>query len=112
VSAIFAGNLYRAIHNLAADYFGLFALPTVAIYSIVILLKKDYDNLYALIGIILVYIGGVSFSGIFFGSAQVAISQLTYYMIPTYLSIQGFGFLRYSRKSAEVQATARHQLEE
>ncbi len=112
VSAIFAGNLYGAIHNLAAEFFWLFAILAAVIYSIAILLKKDYGNFYALIVIIPVVIFGVYVSGIFFGTAQVAVQKVGFYIIPFYYSLQGFGLLRYSRKLAEVQATAGHQLEE
>ncbi|MFX1415993.1 MAG: hypothetical protein ACFFC0_04225 [Promethearchaeota archaeon] len=98
VAAIFAGNLYGNIHNLAADYTWLFDILAVVIYSIAILLKKDYGIFYALIVILPVFIFGVSVSGIYFGSAEVAIQKLGYYMIPFYFSLQGFGLLRYSRK--------------
>jgi hypothetical protein len=112
VSAIFAGNLYGDIHTLAAEFFWLFATLAVVIYSIAILLKKDYGNFYALMGILPVFIFGVHISGVYFGSAEVVLQKLGFYMIPFYFSLQGFGLLRYSRKLAEVQATAGHQLEE
>ena len=112
VSAIFAGNLYGNIHNLGAEFFWLFATVAVVIYSIAILLKKDYGYFYALIGILPVLIFGVHVSGIFFGSAEVALQKVGFYMIPFYFALQGFGLLRYSRKFAEVQATAGHHLEE
>ncbi|MFW9848363.1 MAG: hypothetical protein ACFFF4_04440 [Candidatus Thorarchaeota archaeon] len=98
VSSIFAGNLYGAIHKLAAELFQLFAILTAVVYSIAILLKKDYGNLYGLIVIIPVFIYGVYVSGIYFGSAQVAVQKLAFYTIPFYFSLQGFGLLRYSRK--------------
>ncbi|MHA2143460.1 MAG: hypothetical protein ACXADC_16820 [Candidatus Thorarchaeota archaeon] len=112
VSAIFAGDLYGDIHNLAADYFVLFEIPAMVIYSIAILLKKDYGNFYALIGIVPAFIAIVHLSNIVWGLSAVALQKLAYYMIPFYASLQGFGLLRYSRKFAEVQATAGHQLEE
>ena len=111
VAAIFAGNLYRDIHNLAAYYTGLFAIPAIVIYSIAILLKKDYGNFYALIGIIPVFFAIANMAPIW-GPPGVALQKLAYYMIPFYHSLQGFGLLRYSRKFAEVQATTGHQLEE
>lgn len=112
VSAIFAGNLYGAIHNLAAEFFWLCATVAVVIYSIAILLKKDYGNFYALIVILPVVIFGVHISGIFFGSAEVALQKVGFYMIPFYFSLQGFGLLRHSRKFEDVQAKAGPHLDE
>ena len=50
LAGIFPGDKSYAIHALTARYFFLFFASAILIYSIAILLKSDYNIIYALVG--------------------------------------------------------------
>ncbi|MHA2211203.1 MAG: hypothetical protein ACXABV_18760 [Candidatus Thorarchaeota archaeon] len=97
MTGIFAWDIYPNLHLFAGNFTGLFFLFPSIIYSIVILLNKDYGNVYALIGIIVVLIGVAYVLTPFW-----YLEKLAHYSVQLYFVLQGFGLLRYYRKLENV----------
>jgi hypothetical protein len=98
---IFAWDLYPDLHLFAGDSTALFFVLPCIIYSIAILLNKDYGNVYALLGIIVVTIG-IAWVLTPFWYLNEALAKLTHYSTQLYFVLQGFGLLRYFRKLKDV----------
>jgi hypothetical protein len=98
---VFAWDLYPDLHLFAGDMTTLFLVWPYILFSIAILLNKDYGNVYALIGIIVVIIGFVYFLTSFWYLSE-ALAKLTHYSSQLYFILQGFGLLRYFRKIENV----------
>jgi hypothetical membrane protein len=96
--ALFAADVYGTEHGLATLLFFLLITIGIVIFSIAILLKTDYSNLYALIGFIVVTICflhiGAFFSPIFavFGSAVW--QKVSVYALVLWSAFQGYYLLK------------------
>jgi len=98
---VFAWDLYPDMHLLAGNGTAWFFLFPCIIYSIVILLNKDYGNVYALLGIIVV-IFGFAYALTPFWYLNEALAKLAQYSVQLYFILQGLGLLRYFRKFEDV----------
>ena len=98
---VFAWDLYPDLHLFAGDGTTLFMFFSIIIYSIAILLNKDYGNVYTLIGIIVILIG---FAYVLtpFWYLNEALAKLTHYCGQLYFILQGVGLLRYFRKPKDA----------
>ncbi|TFF99680.1 MAG: hypothetical protein EU540_06320 [Promethearchaeota archaeon] len=63
---IFPGNTHLSEHAFSATYFFLSFAGAIFFYSIAILLKKDYSNIYAIVGFVFSIIVGLIILRIFF----------------------------------------------
>jgi hypothetical membrane protein len=85
---IFAGDVYPAQHGFSTIYFFLLFSSAIIIYSIAILLNKDYENVYALIGIIVAIICYTHVLVPGFGNA--AMQKIAVYSLVLYSVFQGY----------------------
>lgn len=95
--AIFAGNVFPSQHSLTTQLFFLLISSAVVVYSIGILLNKDYENLYALIGIIIavicyVYLAGIIIHDPLIGSA--AMQKVAVYGLVLWSAFQSIKLLQ------------------
>jgi hypothetical membrane protein len=89
---IFAGDVYPAQHGFSTIYFFLLFSSAIIVYSIAILLNKDYENVYALIGIIVAIICYTYVLVPGFGNA--AMQKLAVYALVLYSAFQGYKLLK------------------
>ncbi|MHA2424501.1 MAG: hypothetical protein ACXAEF_06920 [Candidatus Thorarchaeota archaeon] len=94
---VFAWDLYPNLHLFAGNATSLFLLYAFIIYSIAIYLNKDYGNVYALVGIVVVIIGFAYVLTPFWYLSE-ALAKLTHYSGQLYFILQGYGLLTFSRK--------------
>ncbi|MFX0107986.1 MAG: hypothetical protein ACFE7R_06870 [Candidatus Hodarchaeota archaeon] len=89
---IFAGDVYPDQHGFSTIYFFLLFSSAIIIYSIAILLNKDYENAYALIGVIVAIICYTYVLVPGFGNA--AMQKLAVYSLVLYSVFQGHKLLK------------------
>lgn len=89
---IFAGDVFPAQHGFSTIYFFLLFSSAIIIYSIAILINKDYENVYALIGIIVAIICYTYVLVPGFGTA--AMQKLAVYALVLYSAFQGYKLLK------------------
>ncbi|MFW9848677.1 MAG: DUF998 domain-containing protein [Candidatus Thorarchaeota archaeon] len=87
---IFAGDLYGYQHGMSTLLFFLLFAIAIAVYSIGILLNPNYENVYALVGIVVCIICIVH---IFFGGGA-PMQKLAVYSIVLYSVFQGYKLLK------------------
>jgi len=87
---IFAGDLYGYQHGMSTILFFLLFAIAIAVYSIGILLNPNYENGYALVGIVVCIICIVH---IFFGGGA-PMQKLAVYSIVLYSVFQGYKLLK------------------
>ncbi|MFW9786248.1 MAG: DUF998 domain-containing protein [Candidatus Thorarchaeota archaeon] len=63
--SIFAGNLFEEIHGTTTRIFFILIMLGILCYSVAILKKSEYENIYALIGFIVVVICVLYIAGLF-----------------------------------------------
>ncbi len=85
---IFAGDVFPAQHGFSTIYFFLLFSSAIIIFSIAILLNKDYENVYALIGIIVAIICYTHVLVPGFGNA--AMQKIAVYSLVLYSVFQGY----------------------
>jgi hypothetical membrane protein len=85
---IFAANLFLYEHAWSTIIFFVITAFAIATYSIVILLKSDYDNLYSLIGIIVAILCLLYIYGPGFGTALM--QKIAVYAMIVWSAIQGY----------------------
>jgi len=89
---IFAGDLYGTEHGWSTILFFLLFSSAIIIYSIAILINKDYEWVYALIGIIVAIICYTYILAPGFGNA--AMQKLAVYSLILYSVFQGYKLLK------------------
>ena len=88
---IFAGNLFPELHGLSTILFFLLFSSAIVVYSIAILINKEYEPVYALIGIIVAII---CYSYILVpGFGNNAMQKLAVYALVLYSVFQGYKLL-------------------
>ena len=95
--AIFAADVFPTQHGLSTILFFFLFSSAILVYTIAILLNKDYENLYALIGIIVVIISYAYVIGIFADIpvlGDAAMQKLTIYALILYSAFQGYKLLK------------------
>ena len=63
--AIFAGNVFPEIHGTTTLLFFIFIMLGILFYSLAMLMNKEYDNIYAMVGFIVVIICVLQIVGMF-----------------------------------------------
>ena len=95
--AIFAGNVFPDPHRYSTyAFFGLFS-SAIIVYTIAILLNKDYENVYAIIGIIIAIIAYIYLIGIIISNPIIgsnAMQKLAVYCIILWSAFQGYKLLK------------------
>ncbi|MHA1904953.1 MAG: DUF998 domain-containing protein [Candidatus Thorarchaeota archaeon] len=89
---IFAGDVFGVQHYWSTILFFLLFSSAIIIYSIAILINKDYENVYALIGIIVAIICYTHVLVPGFGNA--AMQKLAVYSLILYSVFQGYKLLK------------------
>jgi hypothetical membrane protein len=87
---IFAGDIYGALHGWSTILFFLLFAIAIAIYSVGILLNPEYENVYALVGII---VCAMCLIHIFFGGGA-PMQKVAVYSIVLYSVFQGYKLLK------------------
>ncbi len=96
--AIFAGNVYPDIHGLTTRLFFILIMLGILFYSIAIIMKKDFGNIYALIGFVVVIVCVLHIIAMFgvmsewFGTA--AWQKLAVYALVLWSAFQGYRLLK------------------
>lgn len=96
--AIFAADVQMALHGLTTLLFFILITLGILVYSIAILLNKEYPNLYAIIGLVVVIICflliGAAFIPVFdfFGSALW--QKVSVYALILWSAFQGYHLLK------------------
>ena len=97
---IFAGDLYPELHGWSTILFFLLFSSAIIVYSIAILINKDYEPVYALIGIIVAII---CYSYILVpGFGNNAMQKLAVYAMILYSVFQGYKLLYMFKDEIEV----------
>jgi hypothetical membrane protein len=89
---IFAGDLYGTEHGISTILFFLLFSSAIIIYSIAILINKDYEPIYALVGILVAIICYTHILVPGFGNA--AMQKAAVYSMILYSVIQGHKLLK------------------
>lgn len=89
---IFAGDVFGVQHYWSTILFFLLFSSAIIIFSIAILINKDYENVYALIGIIVAIICYTHILVPGFGNA--AMQKLAVYSLILYSVFQGYKLLK------------------
>ena len=95
--AIFANDVFPTQHGLSTILFFFLFSSAILVYSIAILLNKDYENLYALIGVIVVIISYVYVIGMVANIpvlGDAAMQKLTIYALILYSAFQVYKLLK------------------
>jgi hypothetical protein len=95
--AIFAGDVFPSEHGLATRAFFLLISIAIIIYTICILLNKDYENLYAFIGIIIAILSFTYLIGIVIGEPTIgsaAMQKIAVYGLILWSVFQGYKLLQ------------------
>ena len=95
--AILAMDVFPNEHNLATQLFVLLISSAVIVYSIAILLNSDYENLYALIGIIIAVLCYIYLAGIIPGVPGIsgaAMQKIVVYGLAVWSAFQGYYLLK------------------
>jgi hypothetical protein len=96
--SLFAGNLFPDEHGLTTRLFFILIMLGILFYSIAIVMKKDYGNIYAVIGFVVVIICVLHIGGMFgimsdlFGTA--AWQKLAVYALVLWSAFQGYRLLK------------------
>jgi hypothetical membrane protein len=88
----FAADVFPAQHGFSTIYFFLLFSSAIIIFSIAILLNKDYENVYALIGIVVAIICYTHVLVPGFGNA--AMQKIAVYSLVLYSVFQGYKMLK------------------
>jgi hypothetical membrane protein len=96
--SLFAGNLFPDEHGLTTRLFFILIMLGILFYSIAIVMKKDYGNIYAAIGFVVVIICVLYIVALFgvmsdlFGTA--AWQKLAVYALVLWSAFQGYRLLK------------------
>jgi len=96
--SLFAGNLFPDEHGLTTRLFFILIMLGILCYSVAIVMKKDYGNIYAVIGFVVVIICVLHIMGMFgvmsefFGTA--AWQKLAVYSLVLWSAFQGYRLLK------------------
>ncbi len=96
--SLFAGNLFPTEHGLTTRLFFILIMLGILFYSIAIVMKKDYENIYAIIGFVVVIICVLHIVAMFgimselFGTA--AWQKLAVYALVLWSAFQGYKLLK------------------
>jgi len=89
--AIFAADVYPLQHGLSTVFFFLLFALAITVYSFAILLKKDYENIYAIVGFAVALICVLYITVI--GGALM--QKVAVYGLILYSAIQGYRLLKF-----------------
>ena len=96
--SIFAGNVFPEIHGNTTRLFFILIMLGILCYSIAIIMKKDYENIYAVIGLIVVVICVLHIVAMFgiaselFGTALW--QKVAVYALVLWSAFQGYKLLK------------------
>ncbi len=95
--AIFAGDVFPDYHRYTTYAFFFFISSAIIVYTIAIFLNKDYENLYAIIGIIIAIIAYIYLIGIIISNPVIgsnAMQKLAVYCLIIWSAFQGYKLLK------------------
>ena len=96
--ALFAGNLYPDEHGLTTRLFFILIMLGILFYSIAIVIKKDYGNVYAIIGFVVVIICLLHIVGMFGIMSELFSTALwqkiAVYALVLWSAFQGYRLLK------------------
>jgi len=96
--ALFAGNLYPDEHGLTTRLFFILIMLGILFYSIAIVIKKDYGNIYAIIGFVVVIICLLHIVGMFGIMSELFSTALwqkiAVYALVLWSAFQGYRLLK------------------
>lgn len=95
--AIFAMDVFPSLHGYSTYAFFFFISSAIIVYTIAILLNKDYENLYAIIGIIVAILAYTYLIGMIFNVPYIesaAMQKVAVYGLILWSAFQGYKLLK------------------
>ncbi len=95
--AIFAMDVFPSLHGYSTYAFFFFISSAIIVYTIAILLNKDYENLYAIIGIIVAILAYTYLIGMIFNVPIIegaAMQKVAVYGLILWSAFQGYKLLK------------------
>ncbi|MFX1341307.1 MAG: hypothetical protein ACFFAL_01290 [Promethearchaeota archaeon] len=95
--AIFAMDVFSTLHGYSTYAFFFFISSAIIVYTIAIFLNKDYDNLYAIIGIIVAILAYTYLIGMIFNVPFIegaAMQKVAVYSLILWSAFQGYKLLK------------------